>query len=261
MSGQGSRITAATGGSLVNVPQPDLTAEGLLAAMFESLRQVRVTLLPSPEVAPFVTAIVPLFYDVTIPAGTGAPCSENASEFEGKLTVCFDGAPAEGSFSRVTLLQPACNSQCLLVAGLEALDVQVSGSLPGPADHLYVLPLLLLPVTMEDIPALPIPDDSALLGVSVFTQIYLHNPHDFPGDPMKMSNAVEFVIGQGSNIYGAASGMAQWAAQPAVPGGAIQVGFSIDGFGDEAEHSGRWPRTAVPGPPQALPGVSSPRIR
>jgi hypothetical protein len=244
--GQATRVAGGTDGNIVVVSDPTLTAEALQGVWTQFLRRVEVTLEPSPLIAPYLVSVSPPAYDVNVPTNPVEPveltfqltfaaegCVENASILDGTVKVLFDGALAQGSAKRVQIAQPACDTQCLLLVGVDPLDMVVGQTFPGVTDHLYVNPLLYLPVTMEDIPALAIPDNPVLTGLHVYTQVYLYNTFDFPGDPVKMSNALDFEIGGGAALLGIASGMEAWAAGPAEVGGEIQVGFTIDGFGTD----------------------------
>ncbi len=115
-------------------------------------------------------------------------------------------------------------AECYLFVGFIPIDEVISPA----GDRVFVKPLLVYPVTMEQIPILPIPANPALIGLHVYAQIGMFNPLVFPADPIKMSNALDIVIEGGVTPYGTASGMTTWLHQPAQIGGNVDVRFSIN---------------------------------
>ncbi len=117
-----------------------------------------------------------------------------------------------------------CAAECYLFVGVAPTNAPVG---PGN-DSLYVLPLLSFEVTIETIPAIPIPNDPVLLGFHVYAQVAMNNPFDYPTDPIKMSNPLDIVIGGAASSYAPGTGMTAWLYYPAKIDGEIAVKFSID---------------------------------
>jgi hypothetical protein len=98
-----------------------------------------------------------------------------------------------------------------------------------PGDFVYVQPQLIWPVTIESVPSFAIPNNPALNGVTVYSQVLMLNPTIYPNDPVKVSNGLKITIGSPASSYGTGSGMQHWAAWTPKPGGTLVLKFSIGG--------------------------------
>ncbi len=172
-----------------------------------------------------------LLATATTPGTSGAGSIETATIDRGGLfDVAYVLATAQSGDDvyiqggNATVLAP----ECFLLVGLTATAVPIPWG--DGTDALYLVPLALFPVALDDIPVFPIPNDPALEGIHVYGQVYMSNAIDFPGDPIKVSNAVDAVLNGGQTAYGTATGMQLWLNQPPVLGGVLEFAFSIDGF-------------------------------
>ena len=70
----------------------------------------------------------------------------------------------------------------------------------------------------------------SLIGVSIYAQSFMWNPPMFPNDPLRMSGALEFNIGNHTTPFGQGSGLTMWPIGNVIaqPGGQIAIDFSID---------------------------------
>ncbi|MFN3242215.1 MAG: choice-of-anchor I family protein [Planctomycetota bacterium] len=93
----------------------------------------------------------------------------------------------------------AAEPECFLFIGLQ------EGALPfGPEvdDVLRVAPILIYPVSTSNIPVLPIPNDTNLIGSTVSAQVGMNNPIVFPSNPLQLSNGWRLVLGLGTQTFG-----------------------------------------------------------
>lgn len=113
--------------------------------------------------------------------------------------------------------------ECYLFAGPQSAGLPLS-----PSDMLVVQPLSSFAVTLESIPYFVIPNDPGLIGASIAFQVLMMNPDVFPTDPVKASNGLLVVIGQGATEFGAKTGMTLWNVTAPQPGKKLVLKFSID---------------------------------
>jgi hypothetical protein len=114
--------------------------------------------------------------------------------------------------------------ECFQFIGFNKTQIPLPWS---PSDTLYVIPIVVFRIAMDDIPRIPIPTNPNLVGLHVYNQVYLGNPIDYPSDPYKVSEGLDVVIGGSASYYGTPSGMGIWLAEPPVPGGNLRINFSI----------------------------------
>ncbi len=114
--------------------------------------------------------------------------------------------------------------ECWLVAGINPTNIQLGG------DTLLVQPLLMVWMTLTNLPVIDVPPAPGLIGTSVYVQGLLYNPAMFPADPLRLSQGLEFNIGTHTTPYGTGSGLSLWAIGSVVaqPGGRIEIDFSIN---------------------------------
>jgi len=116
--GQGSRITAATGGIVVNSVDPSAVVSTIIAELQALLTIGNVHLEPVGAIAPFVTSITPASYgplpsdkpnvldfEVTF-SGDAEGCSPRDRVFTGAIDVVVDGKVVADKPTRITV--PAC---------------------------------------------------------------------------------------------------------------------------------------------------------
>jgi hypothetical protein len=118
-----------------------------------------------------------------------------------------------------------CAAECFLVGGVAPTAIPLGG-----ADTLYVFFVSAdtwWPVTMNDIPVFPIPNNPGLVGLSGYFQVLMYNPVDYPNDPLKSSNGLQATIGIGTQAYGREEGMRLWAPAPPMPGQPFTVAFIV----------------------------------
>ena len=244
--GQASRLTSATGGiHIEELPSPEEITPVILEAVDEVLRRVDVTCDVRGEIEDFVVDVEPEgYFDVQVPVCPdedlvlefvvtleGRHCLENKSVFEGAIDTLVDEELFETK--SVQIRQPLCEEAvCFLVIGAKMAEIPLSDD---PRDVLLLKPKRpknewILPVTMESIPTFPIPQDPRFEGKHVYMQVYMNNPIDFPGDPVKVSNGLDITLGnQGLPVpYGPDNEMDLWAVTPAAFGGELVLQFSID---------------------------------
>lgn len=53
----------------------------------------------------------------------------------------------------------------------------------------------MIPVLVEDVPVIRIPDKPRFEGMHLYLQVYMHNEAVYPEDPYKMSNGLDVTIG------------------------------------------------------------------
>ncbi len=84
------------------------------------------------------------------------------------------------------------------------------------------------PVIESIVPEPFIPNDATLKGVQFFGQVLLFNPWVFPSDPIKMSNGLDIVIGNGhGKAYGPHSGLFLQTVNPVDIGQKLVVKFGM----------------------------------
>ena len=239
-AGQANRIAAATQGLTTEVTEPNAIVAAILDAINSVLNEVTITLVPTGDIAPFVSLVEPVEFVVQLPNDSqleecveftitfeGQNCVENTSVFEGGIDVLINGNPV--ATKTVTITQPGCiEAVCLLFLGFEDVSLPIPGGSGNDAFH--VLPLQSWAVLLDSVPKFHIPRDPVLDGVSVFFQVGMSNWIDFPNDPIKTSNGLEVVLGHDSYPYGNSSGMQMFLKQPPLLGGTLEPGFSIDGL-------------------------------
>lgn len=96
-------------------------------------------------------------------------------------------------------------AECYLLLGFTEAAVPLG---PEADDVLRVLPVVMFPVTMTEIPALHIPNDLSLLNLSVAAQVGMLNASVFPLNPLQFSNGMRVIVGSGIQAYGPATGIA-----------------------------------------------------
>lgn len=237
--GQATRIAAATGGIDTSISNSADIAQAIQDSLAQVLLETTVGLVAEGDIVPFVTNITPGTTAITLPDDPsesidvvftvdleGGPCVENANVFDGGLRVVLGGQSTD-AVKDVTIEHSGCVSVCMWGIGVQQLDLALNPLLPGPPDRAYVYPLLVFPVLENAIPDVYVPNDPAWIGVDVFSQVLMFNPHDFPDDPLKTSNAICWTIGGPTQSFGQASGIQQFATQGADLGEALGMGFSI----------------------------------
>ncbi|MCB9899358.1 MAG: VWA domain-containing protein [Planctomycetes bacterium] len=239
--GQADRIAAATAGLSSDITDPAQITNEILTTIEMILNQVEVKVVADGDIDVFVSDIQPPLYEVDLPqssteevcvtftislsADTG--CSENQHTFQGELQVLLNGQVA--ATKAVTVNQPLCDtSMCLMYLGVEPTSLGLPGG--TSADLLYTHPLCTFPVLLDSIPVFKIPNRPIYDGLSVYFQVVMSNSFDFPNDPIKASNGLQVVLGQGSQTYGTSSGIQLWLVDPPLLGGVLKTQFSIDGF-------------------------------
>jgi hypothetical protein len=239
-AGQADRITAATAGISIQISTPQAIVDAILDAIESVLSEVTIEAVPFGEIADFVNLVTPVEFTVQLPNNItkqecvtfqldfeGRDCAENQSTFTGGIDILVNGQLA--ATKNVSIDQPLCNeSMCLLYLGVTPVALPIQGG--GPEDMLYTLPVLVWPVLLEDVPSFSIPNDPAFHGLRVYLQVAMNNPFDFPGDPIKVSQGLEVILGHGSAPYGKPAGMAVFLKQPPLLGGTFEPGFFISGF-------------------------------
>jgi len=247
--GQATRITGATNGLHIDVLQePEEIVGAILDAVEQIFERVDVSLEAVNDIVPFVQSIEPPVHeDVEIPlceeaqsvelefvvTFEGQPCIENEHVFFGGLHVNLDGVTVQ--VKHVTITQEICMEQvCLMVIGAKQREIPVG---PDPRDILLLEPKrpkrdYIFPVTMESIPTVTVPDDPKLEGKHIYVQVYMNNAIDFPRDPIQLSNGLDFIIGSGElpRVYGPATTIDLWGNRPLEVGGALDIGFRIEGM-------------------------------
>jgi len=235
--GQATRIANATGGLYTAIPNVNDITLAILQSLSIVFNNATVAVKAEGGIVPFVTGISPgptnvilppsanqfveLTFQVDIKAG---PCVENQLEYTGALRVCINGQPTD-AVKQVELEQNACVALCVWAIGFQKTNELVGVGMPGPADRAYIVPAYVYPVLMNDIPHIPIPNIPSLIGAEIYTQVMMYNPTDFPNDPLKLSNAVMYKIGQGTAKFGSASGIQHFPTQNPSLGGTLGMGF------------------------------------
>jgi hypothetical protein len=238
--GQASRIASATGGISTMITMAGDIAQAIEDTLTTVLLETTVELKAEGEIVPYITGISPGATTIVLPDDPndfveitftidvlGGACVENSQSYQGGLRVCLGGVSTD-TVKQVTIEQSQCFTVCLWALGFETVDLEVGNDLPGASDRAYVMPSYVYPVLMDSIPALWIPDDPALVGVDIYSQIVMYNPHDFPGDPLKVSNAICYTLGGGTKKFGQGSGIHQFATSAPAIGTNLGMGFYIE---------------------------------
>lgn len=238
--GQAARIASASGGIDTMITMSGDIAQAIEDTLSTVLLETTVELKAEGEIVPYITGISPGATTVVLPDDPnefvevtftidvlGGACVENSQSFLGGLRVCLGGVSTD-TVKQVTIEQTQCFSVCLWALGFETVDFEIGSDLPGAMDRAYVVPTFVHPVLMESIPKLWIPDEPALVGIDVYSQIVMYNSHDFPGDPLKVSNAICYTIGGGAKKFGQGSGIHQFATAVPAIGTNLGMGFYIE---------------------------------
>jgi hypothetical protein len=114
-------------------------------------------------------------------------------------------------------------SECFLLVGLQQWNYMLG------SDAILVEPMLVIPMTLSTAPVLPLPNNSGLVGLSVYVQSFLYNPWYYPNDPIQTSDGLDFKIGTSTTPYGPTNTILMWPAGSIIaqPGGAIEIGFAL----------------------------------
>ncbi len=115
-------------------------------------------------------------------------------------------------------------AECFLVLGTRAWNYTLG------QDTLLVEPLLMVPMTLTNLPVFNVPAQGGLVGATINVQAMMYMPSRFPNDPLKLSHAIKYTIGVDTATYGTGTGLGLWALGPKVvqPGGQIAIDFSIN---------------------------------
>jgi len=71
-----------------------------------------------------------------------------------------------------------------------------------------------IPVTMETMPSIRVPNDPGYIGLTVYAQVLMWNPLVFPTDPLKTTNGISATVNGAAASYGTAHGITLNAPQP-----------------------------------------------
>jgi len=144
----------------------------------------------------------------------------------GTDTIIASMINSEGDPQDSNTVEVLWEAECFLFLGDDQVAIPFANG-----DTLLTLPLMMFPVTLDDIPVFQIPDSPALLGLTVYFQVYMNNPIVFPDDPYKMSNGMAVQIGNAYTPYGTGTGMELWSNNPRPDlGSQIELQFSIEGL-------------------------------
>lgn len=199
-------MTATVNTGLLN-NRLDLSVQGMPAGATQA-PAMPLTVTSSPAVATSVFSWTPTNADT------------------GTHVLTYSAVNQLGQFASCTVtIQVA---ECYLLLG----DAPVSSGIPGSQGDLLLTSVLhWWPVTMETVPTWRVPTDPMFLGVRMYSQVAMFNPLVFPGDPIKMSNAIEVEIGTGWSAYGPSNmGMNFWLDSVPAPGSECIPRFSIQGL-------------------------------
>jgi len=237
--GQATRIAAATGGIDTSIANSADIKQAIEDSLNQVLLETTVALAPEGGIVPYVTGISPGQATITVPDDPnetvevvftveveGGPCIENSNTFSGGLRVVL-GGQATDVVKDVVIEQNACMTVCMWGIGVTQLDVAIGDDLPGSPDRAYVLPSLVFPVLMDQIPDVVVPNDPAFVGMKVYSQIMMFNPYDYPADPLQTSNAICYTIGGSTSVFGTESGIVHFPTAHAELGECLGMGFAI----------------------------------
>ncbi len=144
-------------------------------------------------------------------------------------TFFFGGVPLASFHCQLTGAAEDPGPECFLLLGVGETHVAFPGD---PKDILLVNPLVIMPITIETMAPLPIPNDPTLAGLELYWQVFMNNPWVFPEDNIQLSNGVKTTIGDSAlpPQYGPIETMELWSLAPAELGGAVDMSFSIEGM-------------------------------
>jgi hypothetical protein len=239
LSGQASRLAAATGGVYTQVTDPSLITDTILDAVANLLNTADVSVVGLGDTLPFIQSITPPSYqDVVLPTSPeetvcvefdvlleGPPCAGLTVLFEGALEAQVDRQPL-GSLP-LALTQLDCYSpEGVMFIGIRRIDEPFPEG--GPEDHLLVGDALLLPFS-HGVSPLVIPDDPVLFDFTVYIQVAIKNGLAFPGDPLKVSHGLTARLGQHylGAPYGVGGGLALELAAAPLLGLPIQLVVTV----------------------------------
>ena len=116
------------------------------------------------------------------------------------------------------------NAECFLMLGLNSANIPVGN------DVVLLEPIMVIPMTLTNLPFFDVPNNASLNGFSLYSQALLYNPGLFPNDPMRVSAALRHQIGVNTTSYGSGTGLSLWPIGQviAAPGSRIEVNFSIN---------------------------------
>ncbi|HEX5050181.1 MAG TPA: choice-of-anchor L domain-containing protein [Planctomycetota bacterium] len=143
----------------------------------------------------------------------------------GTHTIVYTATDQTGQFTTCSV--DVVVAECYLFLGFTEGAVPLG---PEPDDVVLVLPVVWYPVTMTSIPALFIPNDAALLNLTVASQVGMFNPQIFPTNPFQMSNGLRLTIGTGIQNYGFTSGIALTGDPVPALGSNYHFSFTIAGM-------------------------------
>lgn len=238
-TGQATRITDATGGLYTSIANSADIKQAIEDSLTQVLLETTVALAPEGGIVPFVTGISPSQATITVPDDPndsvdvvftvdvqGGPCVENSNSVSGGLRIVVGGQPTD-VVKDVVIDQNACLTVCLWGIGLAETDMPLGQGLPGAPDRAYVVPTLVYPVLMDQIPDVVIPSDPAFAGMKVYSQVMMFNPYDYPNDPLQTSNAICYTIGGSTAVFGNESGIVHFPTAHADLGECLGMGFTI----------------------------------
>ena len=96
-------------------------------------------------------------------------------------------------------------------------------------DAILVEPLLVIPMTLTNLPTVDVPNNNNFIGLSIYVQSFLYNSFVYPADPIKVSDGLEYNIGVSTTPYGPPNGITMWPIGQTIaqPGGQIEIGFAL----------------------------------
>lgn len=208
-------------------PEPESITFGVVDSipmLFVGLERTNAIMIydVSDPIAPALLDVI----DVATESGIGAEAPEglqfvDAADSPTGTALLAVTSEGDGALSLFALEFDA--PECFLLIGLESIDFTYG------TDTFLVDPMTILPMTLVSTPTLDIPANNQLIGLPIYTQSVMYNPTVFPNDPIKVSQGVEFVIGNQPSTYGLPGGLIMWPTGAPVtqPGGQISIGFSF----------------------------------
>lgn len=117
-------------------------------------------------------------------------------------------------------------SEAFLVVGFQPISVVISGT---NGRILLVDPLIVLPVSPQNVPQWFVPSDPALTGFHVYAQVGMFNPTQYPSDPLRVSEGLDATLGVGFDHYGDGDGEIDLTFDaPPLLGAMTQISLAID---------------------------------
>ena len=115
------------------------------------------------------------------------------------------------------------SAECWLLGGFRKKNYRWGN------DTLLVEPLLVIEMTLNNLPVINVPGNSALIGSSLYLQAFMYNPAVYPNDPVVLSQGLDYKIGVSTTSYGTGSGINMWPIGTILvfPGGKIEINFSL----------------------------------